>query len=149
MKPVRTWILIANGAHAHIVLNDGPGHGVKGLKGLEFARGRIADTDKTPDRQGRTFDSHGTGRHAKEPANHPERLDERKFIQEIVNLLDVKLGENAFDRLIIIASPTTLGDIRDMLTAALTKRLYAEIPKDLTHLSLMELPAHLEEFLAV
>ncbi len=149
MKPIRTWILIANGAKAHIVLNDGPGNGIKAVKGLGFKREHPPVREIMSDQQGRTFDSQGAGRHAMEPANSPERIEEQKFIESIAVLLDSKFGEEAYDRLVIIAAPKTLGDIRAVLSEKVRKIIYAEVPKDLTNLPLPKLPEHLGDFLAV
>lgn len=149
MKPIRTWILIANSAHGRVVQNDGPGHGLSEVKGLDFNRDHAPVSASVADKQGRSFDSHGTGRHAMEPATSPERIDERKFVADIAEVLENKRQEDAYDRLILIASPRTLGDIRAALSDHVAKLVYSEIAKDLTHISVHDLPDHINEFLAV
>ena len=56
MKPTTTWILIADGAHARLFANHGPG------KGIEAVQGGVINGDHRPDHElvrdglGRTFE---------------------------------------------------------------------------------------------
>ena len=59
MKPTRTWVLIADGARARILENDGPNHGLTAIEGLEFQGDHSATHDLVPDREGRSFSSRG------------------------------------------------------------------------------------------
>lgn len=149
MKPTRTWILIANGAQAYILLNDGPGHGVKPLNEFAFKAPHISNQEINADRPGRSFDSHGEGRHAMEPATDPQRNETRKFAAMLVGVLEEQHKKQAYDRLILVAAPATLGDLRDKLPQALKTIVSGEIAKDLTHIPIHEIEPHLTGFLAV
>ncbi len=149
MKPVRTWILIADGARARIVLNDGPGHGVKALPGHVFESEVPAGREIMADRQGRSFESSGDGRHAMEPPSDPRRLKKQSFAGELAVHLHEACLRKEFDRLIVVAPAVTLGDLRKAMTDPVRKVLTAELSKDLTHLPNGDLPKHLESVLAV
>ena len=62
MKPTTTWILIADGAHARLFSNSGPG------KGIEAVQGGVINGDHRPDHElvrdglGRSFEVVGLGR---------------------------------------------------------------------------------------
>jgi len=148
MKPVRTWILIADGARARVVLNDGPGHGLRDIDALQFEADTPPARDIMADRPGRTFDSGGDGRHAMEPASDPARARKRAFLDEVASVIDAKLSRKAFDRLIVVAPPAALGDLRASLSAQVKKTVTAEIDKDLTKIKTRDLDSHLKDVLA-
>ncbi len=149
MKPTRTWILIADGAHARILTNEGPGRGVTHLPDFDLNAPHEADRVINADRPGRTFDRSGPGRHAMEPASSPHRLRKSKFAKELVALLHRKLSENAYDRLIVVAPPTMLGDLRSEMSKPVLERISGELAKDLTHTPDREIATQLESVLAV
>lgn len=149
MKNKTTWILIADAARARIVRNDGPGRGVEAVKGLTFEQERLKSGDLMADKPGRTFDSVGAGRHSVEFSSDAVREQDRTFAGSLVSVLQVALARGDFDRLVVIAPPRALGDLRSALTAPLKAVLHAELGKDLTHVPNSELAAHLEAVLFV
>ncbi len=128
MKPVRTWILIADGARARVVMNDGPGHGIKPVKGMKFE----IDNDNSRDADQETYED-----------------DKRQFAEELGQSLSKKLRKNEFDRMIIFASPAMLGELRHSLSSQVMDKVVEQVPKDLTHVPNKDLPKHLEMMLAV
>ena len=149
MKATRTWVVIANGAHARFLLNDGPGHGLVELRDLDLKQDHLVAQDLVSDRSGRTFDSNGPSKHAVDPSSDQERLEEKKFAGKVVAQLEAGLTENSFDRLILVAAPTMLGDIREKLSTHASDCITADVPKNLNHFSNAELTAYLGKFLAV
>ena len=149
MKPVRTWILLADGTRARIVCNSGPGKGLDEVRGMEFEGENVRSGDIMADRPGRTFDSAGAHRHAMEPHSDPQREAKRSFAADMVGKLQDQLQAQAFDRLVLVAAPATLGDIRKSLPKSLLDVVYGEIPKNLVQVPNQELDSHLSEVLAV
>jgi protein required for attachment to host cells len=149
MKPTKTWILIADGARARILLNEGPGKGVAPLEGGTFESAHDATRDLGDGKPGRTFESANTARHAYEPRTDPHRELKRDFAVELAAMLDQRLLEKDYDRVILVAPPKMLGDLRGALTDAVRAVLYAELDKDLTKTPVKELPGHLGAVLAV
>src|SRR5262249_28486878 len=112
MKATRTWILIADGARARILQNDGPGKGLHALAGGVF-RGEHASTHAImSDRTGRTFSSTGPARSAIEAHSDPHRELKRSFAHRLADALADGWRKRAYDRLIIVAAPSALGDLR-------------------------------------
>ena len=64
-------------------------------------------------------------------------------------MLDQRRTEKAYDRLILVAPPTALGDLRDALSDPVRSLVRAELHKDLTKTPVAELPEHLAAVLAV
>lgn len=148
MKPTTTWILIADGAHARVFANKGPG------KGIELVEGKI-DADHRPtheivaDRLGRTHESVGATRHAIAAEHDPHRELKHDFAVSLARMLDQRRSEHAYDRLVIVAPPKTLGDLREALPPAVRALVRAELDKDLTKTPVAELPGHLAAVLPV
>lgn len=56
---------------------------------------------------------------------------------------------HAFDRLILIAPPAMLGDLRGAMPKDLEGTIHGELSKDLTHADKRELEGHLADMIAV
>ena len=149
MKPTRTWILIADGARARILVNDGPGHGLKALEGFEFSGDHSATHELVDDREGRSFSSHGHGRSAYEASTDPHRDLKTKFAHQLVGVLDNGLASNAYDRLVIVASPVTLGDLRAAMSDHVRAKIIGEVAQDLTKLPNAKVADHLKHVLVI
>jgi protein required for attachment to host cells len=149
MKPTTTWILIADGARARIFANDGPGKGIELVEGATFDADHRPDREIASDKPGRTFESVGATRHAIQPHHDPHRELKRAFSERLAAMLDEKLAAKAFDRVVLVAPPVTLGDLRSALSAHVKAAVYAELDKDLTKTPAHELPQHLAAVMAV
>ena len=149
MKPIVTWILVANGARARLFSNDGPGHGVKLVSDEVLTGVNLPGREIMSDRPGRTFDSTGQRRHAKEPRTNPREVEKHRFAHQLAAMLEDELNQGKFDRLVLVAPPKALGQLRDELSKSVRARVSAELAKDLTHLPAQELQEHLGAVIAV
>jgi protein required for attachment to host cells len=149
MKPVRTWILIADGGRGRIVENAGPGRGVRPANGMEFEAELPANRDIVSDRPGRTVESVGYARHSKEEPTDPHRELKRRFATMLCSVLERKLAEKAFDRLILVAPAATMGDLRAALSEQVRARVSAELVADLTKVPINKLDQHLADVIAL
>lgn len=149
MKATKTWIVIADGARARIVINDGPGHGLHEVEGMEFSADHSATHDIVSDSQGRSFSSHGHGRSAIESRSDPHRQLKDKFAHRLAAVLAAKLSDKAYDRLVIVATPVTLGDLRAALPDHVRAVVIGEVAQDLTKLPNSKVAEHLKDVLAI
>lgn len=149
MKPTITWILIADGARARVLTNNGPGKGVQEVAGMVFTQTPLKSGDIMADRPGRSHASVGKGRSAMQPATDPVDKREADFVNNLANVLDAKLREKSFDRLIIAAAPQALGTLRNAISPQLSEKVAHEVAKDLTHIPNTEIGKHFEDVLAV
>jgi protein required for attachment to host cells len=149
MKPTRTWILIADGARARILLNTGPGHGLTPVDGLVFDGDHSATHTIVDDREGRTHSSVGHGRSAIEAHSDPHRELKSKFAHRLAEVLDDGAENKTFDRLILVAAPVTLGDLRTMISKRVATLVIGEIPHDLTKTPNADVGSHLKDVLVV
>jgi protein required for attachment to host cells len=149
MKAVTTWILIADSTQARIACNEGPGRGVKPVF-EEVLHGRnLPGREINADRPGRAFDSAGLGRHAKEPPTDPRENEKQHFIRELAALLDKGAKQGRYDRLVLVAPPKALGQLRATISDAVRAKVSGELDKDLVHVSMHQLAGHLGGVLAV
>lgn len=93
---------------------------------------RLRERNIGSDRQGRTFDSRGQGRHAKEGDVSIKKQEAINFSKEIAGHLDSECNKNQFEKLILIAPPEFLGLLRKDLANTTKQRITREIGKDLT-----------------
>ena len=149
MKKTVTWVVVADGARARLFTNDGPGKGLTPIPNGDIAGDRTATRDINADRPGRTFDRSGESRHAKEPQSDPHRNVKRDFAHRVAARLDDGHKRHAFDRLVLVAPPQALGDLRACLDNGVRAKVSAELNKDLTHLKDHELPDPIGAVLAV
>lgn len=147
MKSIRTWVLIADGARARILENVGPGRDLIANERFVFDGDHSATHDLVSDREGRSYSSHGPGRSAIDARTDPHRELKRTFAQHLADVLTRELDDNAYDRLIIVAAPVTLGDLRAALPQKVAALVAAEIAKDLTKLPNDEVSRHLDNVL--
>lgn len=132
MKAARTWILIADASRAKVLATHGLGNGLAAVPDMTLETDHKLAREIGSDRPGRSYESAGTTRHAIEPRSDPERIEEKRFAAHLVDRLNKASAENAFDRLVIVAPPVMLGDLRAALTPHLEKKLAATLDKDLT-----------------
>ncbi|MBZ0218358.1 MAG: host attachment protein [Fimbriimonadaceae bacterium] len=142
-----TWVLIADGARARLLVNTGRGTGLKPALDQEFIGDKRQSRELTSDKPGRTFDRGGQGRHSMEPPTDPHRHEQHMFARSLADLFEEKQKHNAFDRLIVVAPPKTLGDLRAEFPKAVADLVSDELNKDLTKIPIHELPDHLSELI--
>jgi len=139
MRKISIWVLVADGARARVFAGTGRGFGLRELEEGSFSGERRPSRALRGDRPGRTFDSAGPGRHAMEPPSDPHRLAETAFLRETAAWLAEREQGGAFDRLVVIAAPRALGELRNLLPEAVTRRLTGELAADLTHAEAAEI----------
>jgi len=145
MKPKTTWFLIADAGRAFVYASTGWD------RGLEPVTDSPMEGDNRPtravgtERPGRVHESADTARHALAPRVDWHRDNKRRFAAEVAEFLEDANQRDRFDRLVVVAPPAALGDLRAALSDAVRSRIVGELAKDLTKLPAADLPAHLEK----
>ncbi|MBM2829805.1 MAG: hypothetical protein HW411_595 [Gammaproteobacteria bacterium] len=93
--------------------------------------GRAHGRELSSDRPGRTFDSKGRGRHAKEANVNVRQQEAINFAKKIAEYVESARTHKGFDKLILIAAPEFLGILRKNLSAATKQRITREINKNI------------------
>ena len=150
MKPTITWVVIADGDQAKVFANEGPGKGLHTVDGLKFEQERLKASDIMADKAGRTsIPSQPGGRAGVQFRTDPVVMRERRFLEKLADILEAKRGEGAFDRLIIAAAPTAMGELRPALSEAVRSVIVGEVARDLTKTPTAQLASHFDGILLV
>ncbi len=130
-KASRIWIVVADSRIARVFTKNG--HGPEGFGEITPTLKRIPDfTNKNVGRVAAS--ARGGPHHKYEPHMNESRKDKLAFAQEIADWLDEHSMNNQFDRIILVAAPRTLGDLRKILSPPVRNRIVAEVNKELTGL---------------
>jgi len=135
-----TCVIVADQSGARIFLMRGAAMRLAGT--LENPAARLHDRDLKSDRPGRVFDRApaargrrgAVGHHATGGERKPRRQLELAFTRSIAAAAAASRRESGFDRLVVVAGPRFLGQLRRSLPAALRTRVVAEVAKDWVHL---------------
>lgn len=137
----KTWVMVANASQARFFSSTGPKRGLQLIKELAHPESREKTSNLVSDRSGsRSGTGHGAFIQATDPKHHEAEL----FAQEITRELAQGLAaDNAYDRLILVASAPFVGLVNHRLPGQVRSRLSESIDKDYTRLPATELTAHL------
>lgn len=149
MKPIRTWVLIADAARARVFETRGKGSGLTPVQDMALDAELAPSHEIGTDRPGRAFDSVGTGRHAMESPSDPHREQKRQFARRIADAVEGRRAAKSFDRLVVVAPAVTMGDLRAALTDKVKAAIAAEVVADLTNTPVSALPAHLSAYVTL
>lgn len=141
----KIWILAANSGNATLFTADSPTAPLTELMNFDNPETRAKQMELTSDRPGRSFDSHGEGRHAMEAEVEPKEQEQIRFAKLIADRLERGRVDNDFERLVVIAAPTFLGQLRANFGTPLGSLVSLEIDKDYTALRPEALRARLPE----
>ena len=129
--PHNSFVMVADGRKMLFFRNDGDAD-FPNLQVVSMAeKENPLNRDQMSDAPGRAFSSVGPGRSALENTDFHE-LEESRFAVETAAILKRWAMDGDFEKLIVIAPPKTLGELRKHYHKEVANRLVAEIPKDLT-----------------
>jgi protein required for attachment to host cells len=127
-----TWVLVADASRADIYTRHKRHGPLEAVQCLTEPLARSKEGDLVADEPGRTFDSAGQGRHAMEP-DHTEKEHLRTvFAQRICHVLESGRKADRYKRLVIVAAPAMLGELRHHLDQATGKLVAEEFDKEMT-----------------
>lgn len=141
MKNRKTWILVADGARARIVENNGPGKGLEPALNYEFAASHAPTRDIGADKPGRG--KGGGSHHVMDPKVNWHNFEKHLFADSMAKVLEKANNDHVFGALVLVAPAKVMGELRKKLSSGVKDKITAELGKDLTHLSLHELGQHL------
>ena len=127
-----TWILVGDGRKALMLRNDGtPQHPSLNVVDVLKDGANPPTHVQGADRPGRVMQSANGKRSAVEQTDWHEIAEER-FATAIAQKLNAAANSDQFEKLILVAPPSTLAALRKNLDSKATQRIVAEVNKDLT-----------------
>lgn len=158
-----TWFMVADGEEAQIyvqrrILNQIPMgthtrhphfdekymQELVPVTGMHWRAQSPEDYDINQDTLGRVFESTATTHSSVSQTNIHEMLKLR-FMRMVAAELEAAHRQKSFDRLVLIAPPKMLGEVRKQLARKVLATVIAELPKELAKHKAHELATQLEE----
>ncbi|TCR75634.1 host attachment family protein [Rhizobium sp. BK376] len=138
----KDWVLVCDGARALFLRNDGDAQLLNLVVVDHSTMHAPAARQMGTDRPGRVVSSGGTSRSAVGQYDlHLAAEDE--FLADVARKIDDLVADGSVGRLVIVAPPRPLGQLRDRIDMKTKAIVAAEIAKDLTKLPIDEIETHL------
>ncbi|MGQ0696680.1 MAG: host attachment protein [Panacagrimonas sp.] len=147
MKSV-TWVLLADSSRALLYSVGTQTKVWTLLKEYTHAASRVSEGGLTTDQPGRTHGSVGQGaRSAMESKTSPKDVEFEHFAHELAGALHDGHGQNAYDRIVLVAPPHFLGLLRKAIDDTVSKLIVETFDKDYLHLSEKEMRERLDRLI--
>ncbi|PTX00829.1 host attachment family protein [Pararhodobacter aggregans] len=139
-----TWVLVADGQKALFLRNDMDAQDPHLVVIRIEEQDNPADRGQATDRPGRMYDG-GPGQRSALAETDFHQLAKERFADDLAEILYKQAHRGAFDRLVIVAPPPVLGDLRGKLHKEVASRVVAELDKTLTNHPLDKIEAMLKD----
>lgn len=147
---MRVRVVVADRAQVRFYDAERPDSRLQLVGDMTDAEAHLRDRDYKSDRPGRVFDhAPGGGRrgavahHATGGERTPRKHEAELFARRIVDELERAQRQHGFDRLVLMAAPEFLGDLREVMPKSLGDVIALEIGKDLVHQDERSIRGHL------
>ncbi len=143
-----TWILVAHRGGARLFENPGPGKGLQLVEDIPHPEGRLKSGEINADKPGRAFDSFGH-RHGMSQEHEAADQVSLMFAKHLCDKLEKARAENRYAKLVLVAEPRLLGELRGALDKPTTALVSATLDKDLAGVENRDIPKHLGNLVAL
>ena len=142
MKLPKTLYVIADGGRAHFVARgeEGDFHTIASFVSSEIHE---RSHDLGTDRPARVKESATAVRHALQPRRDQHSAAKEDFVKHVAGEIDGEQERGRFDKLVLVAPPRVLTELKEKLSKAMTKLVADGLQKDLTKVPDHDLAPHL------
>jgi protein required for attachment to host cells len=126
------WVVVADGEKALFLRNEGDAQYPNLQVFREMADEAAATRDQGTDRPGRYYDG-GPAHKSGFQETDWHRVDKERFADEIAERLYKMAHRGDFKKLILVAPPVVLGEMRKAMHKEVADRIAGEVPKTLTN----------------
>lgn len=149
MQSPTTWFFVADRSRA-LVFESVP-TGLRAVENFDEPAVRAHVSELMTGKRGRRADD-GSGRSAMDRQTTVQQTEVDRFVHSLTEWLHLQADAEAFDRLVLVAGPQMLGELRPLLSSPVQQRLAGSLDKvytTLTHAQLdKQLHAAFPELLA-
>jgi protein required for attachment to host cells len=143
--PMNTWVLVADGSRARLLTREKSG-ALTEAETFVCPETRLKDDELISDRAGRSFDSRGSGRHGMEPRTSQHDQVAMEFARQIAGRLEELRVSGQIEKLVLIAAPAFLGQLRAKLSDGTSQLVALSIDKDLSRQDLSQIEGQIPKF---
>ena len=129
--PHNSVVLVADGRKMLFLRNEGDAEFPNLVVEKAQEQSNPATRDQATDSAGRASSPQGGVQSSVEPTDF-HQIEEDRFAADAADFLKTGALKNAYDSLIVIAPPKTLGELRKHYHKEVSSRLKGELDKDLT-----------------
>ncbi len=140
----RNWVVVADAASASFYVRHGRHGELNEVRRLVNEAGRAKVGDLLSDSAGRSFDSHGQGRHAMASPNDPKATEMARFAENVMESMVAEIQAGHVRRYALIAAPAFLGHLRQALSKHRVPEPEQSIAKDLVGHGVADIAASLD-----
>jgi protein required for attachment to host cells len=140
--PHNALVVVGDGRKALFLRNTGAQMNIKLEVEHRLLHAAPATHEMGTDRPGRTVSGPGGVRSAMEQTDW-HQMEEDRFVDTVAGVLARAVADDPDLQIAIVLPPKALGHLRAGMSAAVQKRVIAEIPKDLTHHPIPDIARHL------
>ena len=141
-------IIVADSTRARIFTVDSAHSPLNEIETMAHPEGRVHEQNLVSDLPGKGSGKGGGGDHAYQEKIEPKREEMIEFAKRIADYLDETRKANKLNKLIIIAAPAFLGELRTHLSSETSEKIVFELDKNLAHHSEEDIRHHLSQFLS-
>lgn len=141
-------IVVADSTRARIFTVDSARSPLNEIETMAHPEGRIHEQNMVSDLPGKDSGKGGGGDHAYQEKIEPRKQEMIEFAKRIANYLDRKRKANQLKKLVIIAAPAFLGELRTHLSTETSEKIVFELDKNLAHHGEEDIRKHLSKFLS-
>ncbi|MCB2080276.1 MAG: host attachment protein, partial [Novosphingobium sp.] len=123
--PHNAWVLVGDGEKALFLRNEGDEIAANLVVERMLEQGNPPTREQGADRPGRFHDGASPHRSAVQDADW-HRIEKDRFARAMADRLYAMVHKGRFDKLVIVAPPHTLGELRQHLHREVTDRVIAE-----------------------
>ncbi|AZQ67471.1 host attachment protein [Silicimonas algicola] len=127
-----TWVLVADGEKALFLVNNTDSEDPYLEVRREKHQDNPPDREQGTDRPGRFNDGGPNQRSAFDETDF-HRLEKERFADDLVEMLYKSAHKGEFSKLVLVAPPRTLGEMRAKMHKEVSDKVVAEIDKTLTN----------------
>ncbi len=141
-------VVVADSSRARIFTTDSPSSPLNEIETMAHPEGRMHEQNMVSDLPGKDFGQDaGTGGHAYQDETEPKQQEVIDFAKRIADYLDDTRKSNKLGRLLIVAAPAFLGELRKQMSEQTNEFVVFESAKNLTQHSVEDIRNHLPKFL--
>jgi protein required for attachment to host cells len=142
MKHAKLWYVIADGGRARFVERDETG-AFRTVASFDSSERHERSHDLGRDRPARVKESANAARHAIEPRRDLHDAAKEDFVKLVAEELDAEHGRGQFDKLVLVAPPRVLTELKQYLSKSMAKLVVDGLQRDLTKVADHDLAQHL------
>ncbi len=135
-RETRTWFVVANRSLARFFETEGGIKGWRALQEIPHPAGKLKNREIESDRQGASMGQGGASYPVHGAMNKGEAAFHvmQEFARSIAKIIEDGRVHNAFDRLVLVAPPRFLGELKSSLSAKAEELVYRTVDQELTRL---------------